>query len=83
MLKNISERKQKAINKYIKKKTEIEAIQFTRKNLNKIIEILGDNFQYSIEKRLDGIMFEKIKTLEGTMQINENDYIVKGIKRYI
>lgn len=67
--------------KYRKLPVEIEAIQFTRTNLETIYEKFGKNkILVMIEKCLNGKMIGQIKTLEGTMFVNENDYIIQGIE---
>lgn len=75
------------IKKYTKIPVTIEAIQFTRNNVEDVKSFLGDSFGgYRIEKRLDGKCEIFIKTLEdgSIFQVNhvtsENDYIIKGVK---
>ena len=69
--------------KYRKKPVEIEAIQFTRKNVEEIIDFTENKIEITTEKRINGKMTGRIETLEGIMVANENDYIIKGIKRRI
>lgn len=67
--------------KYVKKPIEIEAIQFTRHNWEKIKEFTN-NTAHSLktERRINGISTCIIPTLEGQHIATENDYIIKGIK---
>ena len=65
--------------KYRKKPIVIEAIQFTRDNIEKIREFANNNISIWIPKCPGGIMTGDIKTLEGTIRATENDYIIKGI----
>ena len=65
--------------KYRKKPIEVEAVQFTRKNIDEVIKFTNNQIEITTEKRLNGIMFGEIETLEGIMKVNENDYIIKGI----
>ena len=69
--------------KYRKKPIEIEAVQFTRRNLNEVMGFTNNQIEITTEKRLNGIMYGEIETLEGIMKVSENDYIIKGIKRRI
>ena len=69
--------------RYRKKTIEVEAIQFTRSNLDEVMNFTNNQIEITIEKRINGIMFGTIETLEGNMKISENDYIIKGIKRRI
>lgn len=65
--------------KYRKKPVEVEAIQFTRRNLNKIMDFTHCQMVITTEKRLNGTMYGEIETLEGIMKVSENDYIIKGV----
>lgn len=69
--------------KYRKKPVEIEAVQFTRRNLDEVMKFTHCQMVIITEKRLNGRMYGEIETLEGIMRVNENDYIIKGIKRRI
>ena len=69
------------MSRYRKIPIEIEAVQFTRKNLDEVMEFTNNQIEITTEKRINGLMFGSIETLEGTMRVNENDYIIKGIKR--
>jgi hypothetical protein len=60
--------------KYRKKPVEIEAIQLTEENLDKIMEFCGDKIK---SHPLTGVVIE---TLEGNMTADKGDYIIKGIK---
>lgn len=69
--------------KYRKKPVEIEAVQFTRRNIDEVMEFTNNQIVITTKKRINGIMFGEIETLEGSMKVNENDYIIKGVKRGI
>jgi hypothetical protein len=60
--------------KYRKKPVEIEAIQLTEENIDKVMEFCGDEI---IHHPIAGTF---IKTLEGTMKADKGDYIIKGVK---
>lgn len=70
--------------KYRKKPVVVEAIQWVG-NTKEIIKFCGDKCSYDVEdsawKVGKGIPQERlvIHTLEGDMQANRNDYIIKGI----
>lgn len=66
--------------KYRKKPIEVEAVQFTRNNIDEVMKFTNNQIEITTEKRLNGIMFGEIETLEGIMKVNENDYIIKGIR---
>lgn len=67
--------------KYRKKPVVIEAIQFTRYNIDKIKEFTnGKAIDFKIERHIGGKCYCVIKTLEGNMIADEGDYIIKGIK---
>lgn len=58
--------------KYRKKPVIVEAVQYKGNNVNEIVEFTGKhNIDYG--DRL------KIKTLEGDMIANINDYIIRGV----
>lgn len=58
--------------KYRKKPVEVEAIQYTGKNLSEIIDFVGNSL------RVRGNLVI-IVTLEGDMIVSELDYIIKGV----
>ncbi len=60
--------------KYRKKPVEIEAIQLTEENLDKIMEFCGGKIK---SHPLTGVVIE---TLEGNMTADKGDYIIKGVK---
>lgn len=67
--------------KFRKKPVEIEAIQFTRLNWEKVKEFTNNTaFSLVIEKRIGGKCSCIIPTLEGQHIANENDWIIKGVK---
>jgi hypothetical protein len=59
--------------KYKKKPIVIEAIQFNGNNFEECKKFIGNNFDNSLN-------YPNIKTLEGTMEVSVNDYIIKGIQ---
>lgn len=66
-----------AINSYQKLPVIVQAIQFTPENEREIVDWLG--IHYPTRNQLDeGVLL--IHTLEGTMQANYTDWIIKGIK---
>lgn len=70
------------VNRYVKKPVTIEAILYDGNNLRDIIEFMGnlvdfESFQNYIDK--DNGIF-KILTLEGVMDAQIGDYIIKGVK---
>lgn len=69
-------------NKYIKKSVEIEAIQWNGINLSEIQEFGKGNLDIDIYNNgvTPPLVTIEIKTLEGVMKLNENDYLIKGIK---
>ena len=69
-------------NKYIKKSVDIEAIQWNGTNLSEIQEFGKDNLDINIctNGNASPLVTIEIKTLEGVMKLNENDYLIKGIK---
>lgn len=67
--------------KYRKKPVEIEAIQFTRYNIEDVIEFAKNKvLGFITERKLNGACTCKIDTLEGIMIATEGDYIIKGVK---
>lgn len=58
--------------KYRKKPVEVEAIQYTGKNLPEIINFVGRSL------RVRGNLVV-IFTLEGEMIVSELDYVIKGV----
>lgn len=67
---------QMTMQKYRKKPTVVEAIQFTGKNMQDILAAVG-NSQIRVPEDRQSI---EIKTLEGTMTASKGDFIVRGIK---
>lgn len=62
--------------KYRKKPVEVEAIEWTGHNLNEVYEFVGyPRFEYNT-----GLDKLSIHTLEGTMEANTGDFIIKGVK---
>jgi RNA polymerase-binding transcription factor DksA len=57
-----------------KKPVEIEAIQLTEENVDKIMEFCGDKIK---SHPFTGVVIE---TLEGNMTADKGDYIIKGVK---
>ena len=68
------------IKKYQKKPVKIEAVQFTRDNVEEIKEFTeGNAVNFRTERFINGKSYCEIKTLEGTMTATEGDYIIKGV----
>jgi hypothetical protein len=69
------------IKTYRKKPVDIEAIQFTRDNFDKIWEFTNSTaFNFTVERRIDGVATCIIPTLEGQHIAIEGDYIIKGVE---
>jgi hypothetical protein len=67
--------------KYRKKPVVIEAIKFTRDNFQEIRDFTDyQAHSFTIERRIDGIAYCIIPTLEGQHMATEGDFIIKGIK---
>jgi hypothetical protein len=67
---------------YDTKPCQIEAIQFTRENIEEVKNFCGDDICYDFTIRVeeDELSSCWIHTLEGEMLATENDYIIKGLK---
>jgi hypothetical protein len=71
--------------KYRKKPVVIEAYQFTKVNYHREkmplwLKEATNNCEIMLFSQYGGdVMGGEIKTLEGTMQISENDFIIKGV----
>lgn len=66
---------------YNTKPCQIEAIQFTRSNIDELKEFCGDDvYDFTTERSTDGKCYCWVHTLEGEMQATENDYIIKGLR---
>lgn len=61
--------------KYRKKPVVIEAVQYNGNNLGEITAFVGVEMWFNSMHN-----YPFIKTLEGEMKININDFIIKGIK---
>ena len=59
--------------KYRKIPVEIEAVQWNGNNYGDIVDFTDNNVY-----KYNGCLF--VKTLEGTLNANVGDYIIKGIK---
>lgn len=70
--------------KYIKKPVVIEAVQFTRRNIEECIKFTRGNVtEVTIPRNPSGTMQAKLKTLEsghGGQVVTEGDFIIKGIQ---
>lgn len=71
--------------KYRKKPVVIDAIQWTELNLEEIKEFVGELLTYDIidtawqvGKGVPHVLM-KIHTLEGDMEVNKGDFIIKGV----
>ena len=67
------------MNRYRKKPVEVEAIQFTRRNIVEVMEFTNNQIEITTEIRMNGKMYAEIETIEGIMKVSENDYIIKGV----
>lgn len=71
------------VQKYTKKPVEIEAIQFTKDNVEAVLEFLKTGSERG--KQVFGFnqntLELQINTLEGVMKADIGDYIIKGLKR--
>lgn len=61
------------VNKYTKKPIEIEAIQLTKENQERVHEFVGKSLTFNKYGAV-------IKTLEGEMSCEFGDYIIKGVR---
>lgn len=65
--------------KYRKKPIVIEAIQFTRNNIEDVRVFCKDNLiNIAIDRHIKGVASAMIHTLEGPYHVIEGDYIIKG-----
>ena len=71
-----------SVKKYRKKPVTIEAMQLTRHNACEIAEWGGENVfvVYIVGERFDHEKAINIRTLEGVMEANPGDYIIKGVQ---
>ncbi len=68
------------IKKFRKKPVIVEAIQFNGKNRDEIEEFVGESLGFSIFDKDISIETIYIRTLEGLMKANPNDWIIKGVE---
>lgn len=70
--------------RYIKKPVVIEAVQFTRENIDKCVEFSQGNLEkITLPRCINGKMTGAIKTLEsghGGQIVTEGDFIIKGVQ---
>lgn len=67
--------------KYTKKPVTIEAMQLTKENVQEVLTWCNSHgIIASSEELSDELIGVSIRTLEGTMLANINDYIIKGVK---
>ena len=71
-----------SVKKYRKKPVTIEAMQLTRHNACEIAEWGGENVfvVYIVGERFDHEKAINIRTLEGVMEADPGDYIIKGVQ---
>lgn len=73
-------------NLYRKKPVVIEAIQWTGTNLEELKSFVGNSLVYDICDAAWEVgkgrpkIFMQVKTLEGDMQVEVGDFVIKGIK---
>lgn len=73
---------------YRKKPVIIEAIQWNENNLEEVMKFIGSEFEYNenTEYATNKFVYFRytkrllLHTLEGTMEVSKNDYIIKGIQ---
>ena len=73
---------------YKKKPVIIEAIQWNENNLEEVMKFIGSEFEYNenTEYATNKFVYFRytkrllLHTLEGTMEVSKNDYIIKGIQ---
>lgn len=74
------------VNLYRKKPVVIEAIQWTGTNLEELKNFVGNSLVYDICDAAWKVgkgrpkIFMQVKTLEGDMQVEVGDFVIKGIK---
>lgn len=67
--------------KFRKKPVEVEALQWTGYNLDEVREFVSDGSFHGLESDNNGAWRTiGIKTLEGVMLADRNDWIIKGVK---
>ena len=66
--------------KYRKKPVEVEAVQFTRKNISEVMKFTDYQVEIALYRPVIGKMTGRIQTLEGHMNLDEKDWIIKGVK---
>ena len=67
------------IQKYRKKPVVVEAIQYLGlENMAEVQNFAGDNLIIHADK-INSVFILTIKTLEGVMKVEFNDYIIKGV----
>lgn len=73
------------IGKYVKKPVEVEAVEWTGKNLEEIKQFVGDKLEYWYNETAWEVgkgpvtVSIKIKTLEGDHCASYGDFIIKGV----
>ena len=67
--------------KYIKRRLEIEAVQWTGYNLQEIKDFTGNHADVKYTETKEGVVADLyIHTLEGDMHASKGDYIIKGVR---
>ena len=67
--------------KYIKRRLEIEAVQWTGYNLQEIKDFTGNDANVKYTETKEGVVADLyIHTLEGDMHASKGDYIIRGIR---
>lgn len=65
--------------KYRKRPVAVEVVQFNGTNYDEVIKFTDGKAKQTYPEMNDWFIFFIIKTLEGSMEIKEGDYIIKGI----
>lgn len=69
------------MNKFRKKPIVVEAVKFTRKKQQEIIDFTNGKLKdIRMPRCIDGVMTATVETLEGEYEVTENDYIIKGVQ---
>ena len=67
--------------KFVKKQIVVEAVQLTRSNFYLAFNFfnVSDKVEWNNGEFLEDDCYIKIKTLEGVMQADDGDWIIKGV----
>lgn len=68
------------IDRYRKRPVVIQACEWTGYNLDELKEFCGDCLRVEYPTADENVRILTIKTLEGDMNFNEGDFIIRGIE---